>query len=172
MNSVLSEQKNIYHLPLIKEELLAPLADAWVYVSARVQPNEHVMVYYDFAAHQFAHLVAKRCLRLGARVTTLISDAEMSEIITKQAQTKDIMRAGSFRDSQVYESDVVFVIRAPVRLDVMSKVSAERLTEASKASEPVMSNYRVNYTRWQLIYWPTPAEAELEQMTYEDYVSL
>lgn len=168
----LLEQDNGYNLPFIKEELLAPIAAAWVYVSAKVQPNEHVMIYYDFSARQLAHLVAKRCLKLGARVTTLVSDAEMSELIVNYAKTKDIMRAGSFRDSQVYESDVVFVIRAPVRLDVMSKIAAERLAESTKASEHVMSDYRVNYTRWQLIYWPTPAEAALENMSYEEYVEL
>lgn len=172
MNNSLLEPTNNYNLPFIKEELLSPIANAWVYVSAKVQKGEHVMVYYDFPARQLAHLVAKKCLNAGARVTTLITDPEMGEIIAKGATTKDIMRAGSFRDSQIYESDVIFVIKAPVRLNVLSKVSAERLQEMTQASEQVMSNYRVNYTRWQLIYWPTPAEAEQEGLSYEDYVGL
>ncbi len=172
MNNGLLEPTNNYNLPFIKEELLSPIANAWVYVSAKVQKGEHVMVYYDFPARQLAHLVAKRCLDVGARVTNLVADPEMGEIIAKGATTKDIMRAGSFRDSQIYESDVIFVIKAPVRLNVLSKVPAERLQEMTQASEQVMSNYRVNYTRWQLIYWPTPAEAEQEGLSYEDYVGL
>ncbi|MEI2420522.1 hypothetical protein V6O07_09620, partial [Arthrospira platensis SPKY2] len=36
----------------------------------------------------------------------------------------------------------------------------------------VLMNYRVNHTNWQLIYWPTQYEADVEGMTIEQYAEL
>lgn len=161
-----------YNLPLLDEVRLQGVARQWVHLSAQVRGGEHVVIVYDFPARQLAYLVAQECLRAGARVTTQVGDQEMEEVLAVSSSERDLRRSQAFRDIQTLEADAIFIIRAQVRLDVLARVPGSQLRHYNAARTPVGVDYRVNYTRWQLLYWPTPAEAELEKMSYEDYCEL
>ncbi len=153
-------------------ELVEKVASDWVHLSAKVKPTDHVLIIYDVGGRQLAKEVARLCSQKGARVYYYVRELEMDSVLFANLKKRDIARYYSFLNSQIMQADVVLMIRAAKDPTVMENVSVDRMKEAQKAQKPIYGDYRVNHTNWQLIYWPTKAEANLEGLPFEEYVKL
>ncbi len=153
-------------------ELVEKIASDWVNLSANVKPTDHVLIIYDVGGRQLAKEVARIASQKGARVYYHVRELEMDSVLFEYSNKRDIARYYSFLNSQIMQADVVFMIRAAKDPTVMENVSVDRMKEAQRAQQPIYSDYRVNHTNWQLIYWPTKAEAKLEELSFEEYVKL
>lgn len=172
MTKNLFQKAKYQEIPQIKESLLKPIAQAMVNISTKVKKGEHVLITYDNDGRQLAHLLAELSIKKGARALTHVRDAEMSQVLATYSLERDIMRSTGFMDLQIQQADVVFIIRATRDIEIMSLIPPEKMAMATRAGRPIGSDYRVNFTRWCLILWPTLQEAEFEGLDYQEYMEL
>lgn len=139
--------------------------------AAKIRRGEKVMIHYDPAGRQLAIEIAKLCLKKNCRVWFKVSDTDMEAVLLSGLSEKDIARYTEFFAHEVFGADAYFAIRAPRDPVALSIVSAENMAVFTRNSEYIR-DFRVNYTNWQLIYWPTEAEAQIEGMSLEEYVQM
>lgn len=139
--------------------------------AAKIKRGERVMIHYDPTGRQLAIEIAKLCLKKGCRVWFKVSDTDMEAVLLSGLLEKDIARYTEFLAHEIFGADAYFAIRAPRDPVALSVVPAENMAVFTRNSE-YARDFRVNYTNWQLIYWPTEAEAKIEGMTLEEYANL
>lgn len=172
MTKDLFQKAKYSEIPKIKDSLLKPIAKAMVNISTKVKKGEHVLITYDADGRQLAHELARLSIQKGARVISHVRDVEMSKVLATFSSERDIMRSTGFMDLQIQQADVVFIIRANRDIETMAQVPSEKMAMVTHAGRPIGGDYRVNFTRWCLILWPTLQEAEFEGLNYQEYVKL
>lgn len=148
------------------------IATAMVDISARVRSGETVLVFYDAAAAMLARRLARKASEKGARVIYLQRDQTLEAEVAATCSGKDALRSSFLNDLAIQTSDVVLIARSAADAEAFNAVSHDRMKLWNQAREPYLLDYRVNHTRWVLTYWPTPREAEVEGMAYDDWVAL
>lgn len=159
-------------VPKFRQDLVDKVARDMVEVCAKLKEGENVLIFYDAGGSQLAQTVAEVSVKKGARVWYYLRDLKVDRLLATYLSSKNIFRSQTFLDAQIHEADVTFIIRAPESPLIMGDVPAEKMALWSAAQRPVLLDYRVNFTRWTSLYWPTPAEAKIEGMSYPDYVEL
>ncbi len=149
-----------------------PIARAMVAISAGVKAGDTVLVYYDPPGAILARRLARRSSEAGARVLYIQRDLWHEAEVAATCTERDALRSSVLNDVALQMADVTFIVRAATDQDAFEKVPRERLNAWNHARESFLLNYRVNHTRWVLIYWPTEREAEFEGLTYDEYVDL
>jgi aminopeptidase len=158
--------------PRVHDHLIEPIVEAMVTISGKVRPEDTVLVYYDRGGAQLARAVARRSAQAGARVIYYQRDLALDAILASELSERDARRSSGFLDLMTQEADVVFVVRYATEEQAMAAVPRGRLDLWNQVRQPIQMEYRVNHTRWVLIYWPTKAEAEADGLEYLDYVDL
>ena len=148
------------------------IAKDMVEISAKVKPSDSVLIYYDIDGRDLAKEIALLCSKQGCRVWYRVREMEMEAILATNQTDRNIARHLGFTDNEIFQADTVFMIRAPKDPSIMQTVPDEKMRILSRAQKPVLMDYRVNHTNWQLIYWPTQYEADKEKMTLKDYEEL
>lgn len=148
------------------------IAKAWVNQSAKIKKGESVMIYYDVGGRQLAKEVAELCTKKGCRVWYRVREMELDQVLLKNSSPKNIERYHQFLNNEIMSADSVFIIRCTQDVHVLDEVPQKNMGHFSTASSPILMDYRVNFTNWQLIYWPTEQEAKTDGMTYEEYTEL
>ena len=148
------------------------IAEAMVDISAGVKSGETVLVFYDAAAAALARQLARAASRKGARVIYLQRDQMLEAEVAATCSEKDALRSSVLNDMAIQMSDVVLIARSAADAEAFNAVPHERMRLWNQAREPYLLSYRVNHTRWVLTYWPTPREAEVEGMAYDEWVAL
>ena len=141
-------------------------------ISANVKPNETVLVFYDAAAALLARRLARHASEKVARVVYLQRDQMLEAEVAATCSPKDALRSSVLNDVGVQMSDVVLIARSAADAEAFNAVPHDRMKLWNQAREPYLLEYRVNHTRWVLTYWPTPREAEVEGMAYDEWVEL
>lgn len=159
-------------LQLFDEIKVKKIASDMVDLSAKVKSTDSVLIYYDVGGRQLAKEIATLCSQKGSRVWYRVREMDMEAILAQNLTDRQLARHLGFTDNEIFQADVVFMIRAPRDPAIMGSVPDDKMRILSRAQKPVLMDYRVNHTNWQLIYWPTPYEAEKENMRFEEYVEL
>lgn len=162
---------SIVNYPVFSSKIVNKIARDMVFNAAKIKKGETIMIHYDPAGSQLACEIAKLCCQKQCRVYYLQRDMDLDAQILSQASEKDIWRYDQFDMAQIKSCDAYFAIRAPRNPQALSSVSEEKMNIYSHAIRP-STDFRVNYTNWQLIYWPTQAEADFEGMALEEYAKL
>lgn len=157
--------------PVFSKRMVSKIARDMVVNAAHIKKGETVMIHYDAAGSQLAVEIARICGEKSCRIHYKQRDLDLDAQILSQASDKDISRFDQFDSEQIKSCDAYFAIRAPRDPQALSTVPEAKMNIYSHAIRP-SSDYRVNHTNWQLIYWPTSAEADQENMPLEDYVQL
>jgi len=152
--------------------LVNKIAKDMVEICSRVKKGDNVLIHLEPAARQLALELARLSAQKGARVYYLIQDRELNVEILKGSSRKNIARFYSFDDAKFFEADVTFIIRSPKTAFAYEKIGSWKMNEFNSAMSPALMEWRVNYSRWCLIYWPTAEEAKIEGLSYENYVKL
>ncbi len=167
------DAKFINEIYEIDPKLVRKIAKDWVEISTGgIKPTDQVMIIYDIAGRQLAKEVAKLVAEKGARVWYRVRELELDAELLERLSERDIARYFQHYNNEIMEADVVFMIRAAKDAKVMSKVPADKSKIYQEASRPIYRDYRVNYTNWQLIYWPMPQEAEIEGLSFGEYLEI
>ena len=153
-------------------KLVQKIAQDMVNISTKVRAGDNVLIHFDPGGRQLALELAKLSVQKGARVYYLIQDRELNAAILDSSSKKDISRFYSFDNAKFFEADVSFIILSPKTAFAYENLKAPVINTFNDAAQPAVMEYRVNHSRWCLIYWPTPEEAKIEKMKYEDYVKL
>ncbi len=148
------------------------IAQDMVEICSQVKRGDNVLIFLDSAGRQLALELARLSAQKGARVYYMVQDRELNAEILKGSSQKDIARFYSFDDTKFFEADVTFIIRSPRTAFAYEKLESWKLNELNGAMNPALMEWRVNHSRWCLIYWPTEEEARLEGLSYENYVKL
>ncbi len=153
-------------------KLVSKVASDMVEQAAKVKKGDHVMVIYDIGGRQLAKEISRLCAEKGCRVWYRVRDMDLDSVILPNSGDRDISRYYSHINNEISQADVVFMIRALRDPEIMKGVPSDKMALYSQAMKPIYLDYRVNYTNWQLVYWPTPSEAEIEGISLEEYVEL
>lgn len=159
-------------IQFFRQELVDKIASDMVNISTKVRRGDNVLIHLDPGGRQLALALARLSIKKGARVYYLIQDRELNAEILKGSSLKDIARFYSFDNAKFFEADVSFVIRSPKTAFAYEKLEPLTMNAFNDAAQPALVEYRVNHSRWCLIYWPTMEEAKIEGMRYEDYLKL
>jgi aminopeptidase len=151
---------------------IEPIARAMVEISAGVRPGETVLVFYDPGGAPLARRLARLSSEAGARVLYLQRDQWLEAEIAATCSTKDAVRSGILNDVAFQAADVTLIVRCATDTHAFENVPNERLRTWNESRDHYMVQYRVNHSRWVLIYWPTEEEAAIEGMTHDEYVDL
>lgn len=154
------------------EKKIEKIAKDMVEISTDVRERENVLIFLDPGGRQLAKHLIKYSLKRKARVYYFVQDRDLNAEILKNSSPRDILRFYSFDNSKFYEADVVFLIRCPRSSFIYEEIESEKIKLLNQAMKPVIMDFRVNYTRWCLIYLPTPEDAKIEKMKFEEYVDL
>lgn len=161
-----------YGVATLDAAAIEPIARAMVEVSAGVRAGETALVFYDAAGAPLARRLARLSTDAGARVLYLQRDQALEAEVASACSPRDALRSSVLTDLAVQMADVVFLVRCATDSDAFERVPRERQILWNRAREPFLMNYRVNHTRWVLIYWPTEKEAQAEGLAYDAYVDL
>jgi aminopeptidase len=141
-------------------------------ISAGLQSGETALVFYDPGGAPLARRIARLSAEIGARVLYLQRDQPLEAQVAEVCSPKDALRSSVLNDMAIQMSDVVFIVRCATDADAFEIVPRDRMILWNRAREPFLTNYRVDHTRWVLIYWPTEKEACVEGLSYDEYVDL
>lgn len=139
--------------------------------AAKIRRGEKVMIHYDPAGRQLAIEIAKLCLKKGCRVWYKVKDTDMDAALLLGLSQKDVARYSEFEAHEIFGCDAYFAIRAPRDPASLGTVPSLNMALYGRTSQ-YLRDFRVNYTNWQLIYWPTEAEAKIEGMNLEEYAQM
>ena len=154
------------------DENIKKIAKDMVEVSAKVKSTDSVLIYFDHDGLDLAKEIASLCAQIGSRVWYRSREMELETILATNLTNRHLARHLGFTDNEIFQTDVVFMIRAPKDPSIMQTVPDEKMRILSRAQKPVLMDYRVNHTNWQLIYWPTEYEAKKENMPFDKYKEL
>lgn len=167
--SISNQKQPIFEITQYDQSLVDKVASDLVHKSAKVKDTDSVMILYDVGGRQLAKKIAELCAIVGSRVWYRVREMELESVLVNNLTDKNLARHLSLLDNEIFQADVVFLIRAVKDPFIMSGINEDKMAKYSEVQKPVYMDYRVNHTNWQLIYWPTPAEAEFENMTLDEY---
>ncbi len=171
MNNIIKSKTSLEIIEY-NEKIVQKIADDWVNISAEVKKGESVFILYDVGGRQLAKEVGKLCAQKGCRVMYRVRELEMDSVLVENLSDKEIARYYASLNNDIMNADTVFLIRAAKNPMVMKDVDEKKLKLLNEAQKPIYLDYRITYTNWQLIYWPTQAEAKIEGMDLEEYAKL
>ncbi len=148
------------------------IAHAMVTISAAIQKGETALVFYDAAGAPLARRLARLASERGARVLYIQRDQPLEAEVAATCSVADAKRSSILNDVAIQMSDAVLIVRSVTDAEAFQAVPRERMVAWNRARDPFLLDYRVNHTRWVLIYWPTVREAEVEGMAYDEYVEM
>jgi aminopeptidase len=141
-------------------------------LSTDLRAGETALVFYDPGGAPLARRLARLATEVGARVIYLQRDQALEAQIAVACAPRDALRSSVLNDLAIQMADVVLIVRCATDADAFEIVPRDRMILWNRAREPFLTHYRVDHTRWCLIYWPTAREAAIEGLTYPDYVDL
>jgi aminopeptidase len=156
----------------LDDAAIEPIARAMIELSTDLRAGETALVFYDPGGAPLARRLARLATEVGARVIYLQRDQALEAQIAVACAPRDALRSSVLNDLAIQMADVVLIVRCATDADAFEIVPRERMILWNRAREPFLTHYRVDHTRWCLIYWPTAREAAIEGLTYTDYVDL
>ena len=159
-------------MAVMDESAIEPIARAMVDISASIREGDTALVFYDPGGALLARRVARLSSEKGARVLYIQRDQALEAEIAATCSERNALRSSVLNDFAVQMADAVFMIRCASDSEAFASVPRDRMVLWNRAREPYLMNYRVNHTRWILIYWPTEAEATAEGLSHAEYVDL
>ena len=156
----------------LDEGAIEPIARAMIEISTELRAGQTALVFYDPGGAPLARRLARLATEVGARVLYLQRDQALEAQVAATCSPGDALRSAVLSDVAIQMADVVLIVRCASDADAFEIVPRERMILWNRAREPFLMNYRVEHTRWCLIYWPTEQEAAVERLSYAEYVDL
>jgi aminopeptidase len=151
---------------------IEPIARAMIEISTDLRAGDTVLVFYDSGGAPLARRLARLATEAGARVLYLQRDQALEAQVAAACSPGDALRSSVLNDVAIQMADVVLVVRCATDADAFEIVPRDRMILWNRAREPFLMHYRIEHTRWCLIYWPTEQEAAAEGLSYAEYVDL
>ena len=152
---------------------LKKLAELLVHYSAKVKPDDFVVVQAEGAATEWIVAVAAEAVRAGAHVETMVDLPEFKEHLLKEGTEAQLKQELQLQKYLVKHADVWLTAWGTQNTKANSNISAKRLQLAAKGA----SSWRKIYSermgngalRWCGTQYPTQADAQEAEMSLSEY---
>jgi aminopeptidase len=156
----------------LDDAAIEPIARAMIEISTDLRAGDTALIFYDSGGARLARRLARLATEIGARVLYLQRDQALEAQVAAVCSPGDALRSSVLNDVAIQMADVVLVVRCATDADAFEIVPRNRMILWNRAREPFLMHYRVEHTRWCLIYWPTEREADAEGLSYSEYIDL
>lgn len=159
-------------IPQFEEKFIEKIADDLVHRSMRVQKGERVFLSYDPHAMPLIHRVSEKILKLGAYIDYHMKDARLDNMRHALAEIPFLKEEDALLLARVQRSDCYLSVSCPPEFERMRLDSrrSRLLSQTTKAMrEQIVDEER---TRRCGLYLPTYAQAEMDNMSFEEYVQV
>jgi aminopeptidase len=156
----------------LDDAAIEPIARAMIEISTDLRADDTALIFYDPGGAPLARRLARLATEVGARVLYLQRDQAFEAQVAAACSPGNALRSSVLNDVAIQMADVVLVVRCATDADAFEIVPRDRMILWNRAREPFLMHYRVEHTRWCLIYWPTEQEAAVEGLSYAEYVEL
>jgi len=147
------------------------LAETLCRHSMKLQAKEHVLFDLTQTPVEMAEALITSAVEIGAYPHIEISDARISRLLKLCASDAQLEVDSYCAFEKIKKMDAYVAIRAADNIFENSDVPQATMAKISKfMKDPV--DWRVNKTKWVVLRWPTPAMAQLAQMStqaFEDF---
>lgn len=161
------------HIMSLVDPRVTKQAEVLVDHSCKVKRGDNVIVFADFEAKPLVIELYKLLIKRGANEIKLHTGSyELSEIYYKNATTSQLKHFPQIAMDEMKSIDCWIGVRSSTNTRGLTNIDAKKITERSKITR-LITDWRVEKTRWVLTNFPTNAQAQEADMSlgdYEDFV--
>jgi len=163
------EAMAVLKIPHFEEGFIEKVADDLVHRSLKVQKGERVFLSYDPDARAIVHRVAEKILSLGAFIDYQQRDGQLENLKWAKAELKFLKELDASLLSRIQRCDCYLSVSCPseykgFKLDSRRSRLSSLTSKAQR--EQIVDEDR---TRRCGLYLPTYQQAELDNMSFEEY---
>lgn len=152
---------------------LTRLAQVLVDYSAKVQPDEWVLVHGSVMAMPLVNEVVRYVLRAGGNPTILLDHDELNETILAESSPAQLEWVSPIEPLLLEKIDVRISLRAASNTRALTAIDPQRQRQRQVArralTETFMRRSAEGTLRWTLTTFPCPAYAQEADMSLRDY---
>jgi aminopeptidase len=144
-------------------------AEILVDYSLKFKKGENIIIISNFAAKPLVLELYKLLIKRGANEIRLqFSDYEFAETFLKNASMDQIKAFPKAEMREIKLMDCYIRIGAPINTRGLSGTDSKKQNERSRVLKPIL-DYRVEKTRWVVTKYPTDAQAQEADMSFDEY---
>ncbi|MBS7262229.1 MAG: aminopeptidase [Eubacteriales bacterium] len=152
------------------DERLKKLAKNLVGFSVNVQKGEKVLVELTGVDKQAAVELVREIAAAGGQAFVQINEPSVQRALVTNSTDEQLAAWADFDAYRMKQMDGYIGIRAGDNIYEMSDVPADRMTAYSRLySRAVHTMIRVPHTKWVVLRYPTPAMAQMANMSSEQF---
>lgn len=160
--------KDVPKLP-VDDDLINGLAKT-IFESARKVPGERLMIAGSKKNIQIIEEIARLCIQNGIDFGIDVSDDELGAVLINESDDAGLQ---ALADEQIaYYKDYPAQAAARSNSDPSIKFNPDQLKKWSTMRGPLLDQFKNDRKHYSLTIIPTPADADLDGMDYDEYMKL
>ena len=144
------------------------LAGLLVEYSTSLKRDEKVLIESFDAPEEMAIALIRATRRAKAIPFVQIHRAQISRELAMEASDKQLEIAASYELARMKKMDAYIAVRGSNNISELADVPIDKLKLVAKKMRP-LQDQRVQKTKWVVLRWPTPAMAQLANMSTEAF---
>ena len=149
------------------------LAQLLVSHSTRLGRGEHLLIEAFDVPQSMVIEIIRAAREAGAHPHVVLRSNRVLRAINLDAEEENVRVWADYDTYRMKLMDAYIGLRGSENVSDMSDVSDEQMKRHARLyAKPVHFDERVNHTRWCVLRWPTPAMAQLAEMStqaFEDF---
>lgn len=154
---------------MLVDERVRKQAEILVNYSTKVKEGDVVQIVGNELAKPLILEIYRAALKKNpAEIITDIGFDEMSEIFFEECEEEQLKNFPAVKMHITQKTDVFIAIHSPLHTRIMSGVDPQKQVVRNKVTKPI-TDHRVEYTRWVITAFPTPALAQEAEMSMREF---
>jgi aminopeptidase len=138
--------------------------------STRLQRGEHLLIEAFDVPHSMVIEIVRAAGKAGAHPHVALRSNRVLRALNFDAGEENFRIWADYDTYRMKLMDAYIGLRGSENVSDMSDVSDEQMKRHARLyAKPVHFDERVNHTRWCVLRWPTPAMAQLAEMSTEAF---
>jgi len=155
------------HLAMI-DGRLTKLAEVLIGFSTALKKGEKVLIDAIDVPSEFVVALIRSARAKGAFPFVNLQTNVIGRELLRQAEEEQYRTLSKFELARIRAMDAYVALRGSHNITEFADVKPERMQLANNLMKPVV-DHRVNNTKWVVLRWPTPAMAQLAEMSTEAF---
>ena len=145
------------------------LAKLLVGYSVRLQPGERILVSVTDEGIPLAKEIIDEVYRVGGVPFLQVNRSELTRAWLMGASVEALSMAAKYEVARMKEMQAFIGIRAPLNVSELGDVPGPRMQDYQAHYVRPINDIRVPRTKWCVLRYPTPALAQLAEMSQEAF---
>jgi aminopeptidase len=146
------------------------LAKTLINHSTRLQAGENLLIEVFDGGIDLAKAVMDEAYAAGGKPFVIVKDSSLQRALLRQTSEEQMQILGAWEAELMRQMHAYIGIRASDNISEMSDVPEEKMSLYQRLwSKQVHSDLRVANTKWCVLRYPTPAMAQLANMSTEAF---